>query len=123
MHRTTAPFVLALLMPAIVVGFAASSTVARAAIKFFVYNETIATDFVGIYLAPTGTQSWSANEAVNDPDKVFNRTERLLLTGITHNVYDVRLVDQNGHACVLRGIDLTQERTFEIKEGDLANCK
>lgn len=99
------------------------ATAASAAEKFFVYNETSVTDFTGVYLAPTGTQKWTKNEALNDSDKSLQRTERLLLTGIGHGVYDVRLVDQHDHVCVLTGIDLTHEKTFEIKDGDLSACK
>ncbi len=95
---------------------------AAAADKFFVYNLTTASDFKGVYLAPAGTKSWGANQALNDDDKVLNRSERLALKGIHRGKFDVRLVDQKGQTCIKPDVDLTKELTFEVHDADLTNC-
>ena len=101
----------------------ATSTGAMAAAKkFFAYNETTSTDFVGVYMAPAGTTNWGPNQALNDPDKSLDTTERLVITGIRRGHYDVRLVDRKGRACVMKGVDLTHERSFEIRDQDLTGC-
>lgn len=97
--------------------------VAQAADRFAVFNSTTGTTFSGVYLAPAGTTSWGANQTLSEHDHTLEPSERLRLTGITRGVYDVRLVDAAGHSCIKRGVDLTHEMSFEIRESDLAACR
>ena len=39
--------------------------------RFFGYNQTTATVFTGVFLAPEGTDEWGPNEALNDKDKTW----------------------------------------------------
>lgn len=110
------------LVAAILIGVLGNSA-ASAAEKFYAYNLTTSSDFSGVYLAPPGTDQWGKNQALNDDDKVLNVTERLLLTGVQHALYDVKLVDKAGRTCFKRGADLTHEKTFDIRDGDLTDCK
>ena len=98
------------------------SATAIAADRFFAYNLTTATTFEGVYLAPAGTEAWGANQAVNDKDKVLDPSERLAIKGIERGRFDVKLVDRTGRTCIARGIDLTKDLTFAIRDGDLADC-
>jgi hypothetical protein len=95
---------------------------AEAAEKYFAYNMTTSTDFKGVYLAPSGTTQWGSNQALNDKDKSLDVTERLTLTGMQPGIYDVRLVDEDGRACIKHGADLTTEKSFEIHDVDLKDC-
>ncbi|HTW27118.1 MAG TPA: hypothetical protein VME92_08330 [Acetobacteraceae bacterium] len=106
----------------LVLALAGGTGAVAAARKFFAYNETTATDFTGVYMAPAGTTRWGPNQALNDPDKSLDMTERLVITGIRPGHYDVRLVDRKGRACVMKGVDLTHERSFEIRDQDLTGC-
>ena len=90
--------------------------------KFFAYNMTTRTDFTGVYLAPEGTTSWSPNQALNDPDKSLDTTERLVLTGLTPGHYDVKLVAKDGRTCFVKNVDLTKKNSFLIKDGELTGC-
>jgi hypothetical protein len=103
----------------VVVGRAGEAT---AADKFFAYNLTTSSDFKGVYLAPAGTTKWGPNQALNDNDKVLNRSERLALTGLKRGKFDLKLVDQKGRTCIRPGVDLTQDLTFEVRDADLTNC-
>jgi hypothetical protein len=93
-----------------------------AAKKFFAYNMTTRTDFTGVYLAPEGTTNWSPNQALNDPDKSLDTTERLLLTGLAPGRYDVKLVAKDGRTCFVKNVDLTKKNSFLIKDGQLTGC-
>lgn len=95
---------------------------AAAAEKFFVYDMTTRTDFKSVFLAPAGTQNWGRDQAANDKDHSLETNERLSLTGITHGLYDVKLVDKAGRTCIVKGVDLTKDRSFEIREKDLSDC-
>jgi hypothetical protein len=90
--------------------------------KFFAYNSTTRTDFTGVYMAPVGTQNWGPNQALNDKDKSLDAGERLTLTGLTSGAFSVKLVDRSGRTCILEGVDLTKEQSFEIRDKQLANC-
>lgn len=106
----------------IALAVASASTAAIAADRFFVYNLTTATVFVGVYLAPIGSGAWGANQALNDKDKELDPSERLPIKGIARGRFDVRLVDAKGRICLAPEVDLTKESTFAIHDGDLTDC-
>ena len=101
---------------------AAASGAARAADKFFVYNETTAATFTELYLAPAGTTRWGANQTLNDKDKTLEPSERLPLKGVKHETYDVKIHDQAGKTCVKTGVDLAHESSFVVRDEDLQHC-
>jgi len=86
------------------------------------YNMTTRTDFTGVYLAPESTTSWGPNQALNDPDKSLDTTERLVLTGLAPAHYDVKLVTKDGRTYFVKNADLTKKNSFLIKEGQLTGC-
>ncbi len=96
---------------------------ARSADRFFAYNLTTATSFSGVYLAPAGSDKWGANQALNDKDKVLDPSERLAIKDITHGRFDVKLVDAKGRTCIAHDVDLTDETSFTIRDGDLRDCR
>ncbi|HUA76895.1 MAG TPA: hypothetical protein VMA86_04435 [Acetobacteraceae bacterium] len=96
---------------------------AAAAPNYFAYNLTATTTFTGVYLAPAGGTQWGPNQALNDDDKELDFGERLTLTGLNPGIYDVKLVDKNGRTCLLRGVNLTKEMSFEIRDASLTDCK
>lgn len=107
---------------ALAVGLATLPGAANAADRFFAYNMTTSSTFKGVYLAPAGTAQWGANQALNDKDKELEPSERLPLKGVGHERYDVRIVDEKGKACVKRGVDLSHDSSFVIRDEDLQEC-
>lgn len=107
---------------AVVLGSFALLGSARAADKFFAYNLTTSSTFKEIYLAPAGTAQWGDNQALNDKDKTLEPSERLALKGVGHEKYDLRVVDAKGKACVKRGVDLSGDTSFVIRDEDLKEC-
>lgn len=101
---------------------------AGAAERFFMYNLTATTVFTSVQMAPAGTQDWNtqgwgANQALNDKDKTVEASERVEIKNVTHGQYDVRLTDSHGRACIVRGVDLTKDTSFAVRDSDLVNCK
>jgi hypothetical protein len=90
--------------------------------RFFVYDLTTATKFTEVYLAPSGSARWGANQAANDKDRVLDPGERLLITAVARGIYDVKFVDPDGRICIKTGVNLTRETTFDIRDIDLAKC-
>ncbi|MGH7072412.1 MAG: hypothetical protein ACREFO_20730 [Acetobacteraceae bacterium] len=81
------------------------------------------TSFTGVYLAPAGTATWGPNQALNDDDKELDFGERLTLTGLNPGIYDVKLIDKDGRACIMHKVDLAKAASFEIRDADLSDCK
>ncbi len=104
----------------LVLGISQSPAAVR---KFVAFNETASTVFTGLYLAPAGTTDWGPNQVLSEPDKTLDASERLTLTGVSPGRFDVKLVDGAGDACILRGVDLRRETSFEIRDADLAACQ
>lgn len=96
---------------------------AVAADRFFGFNETTATVFTGVYLAPEGSEAWGPNEALNDKDKVWDAGERLSIMGVTRGRFDLKIVDRAGRVCIKHGLDLTRDLTFDVRDGDLVGCR
>jgi len=98
------------------------SATALAVDHFVAFNLTTSTEFKGLYLAPAGTSDWGANQVLGDREKVWDSSERLKLTGISRGRFDVRVVDDKGRQCSMRGVDMTKDLTFAVRDADLASC-
>ena len=98
------------------------SVSASAADRFFLYNLTTSATFTGVYLAPAGTDHWGSNQALNDKDKTVDPSERLAIKDIERGRFDAKIVDQKGRTCIRRGIDLSKDTTFDIRDTDLTDC-
>jgi hypothetical protein len=106
-----------------VAGLYCAALPAAGADRFFLYNLTTSTTFTGVYLAPAGTDRWGSNQALNDKDKVLDPSERLAIKDIARGQFDAKLVDKSGRTCIRRGVDLRQDTTFDIRDGDLTDCR
>jgi hypothetical protein len=77
-----------------------------------------------LYLAPTGTTQWGANQCMNDRDGSVDPDERLTITGVTPGRYDVKLKDKKGRSCTVGNVELVAGRpyAFSLSDKDLTNC-
>lgn len=78
-----------------------------------------------LYLAPAGTQSWSTNLCLSDPDHAVDPDERLILRGVPSGVYDVRVLDSSKRACLFHGLTLKAQGPYAmaVSEQEMKNCK
>ena len=96
---------------------------ALAADRFVGFNNTTSTVFSGVYLAPRGTTAWGLNQALNDKDKAWDAGERLTIRGLSRGTFDLKVVDRSGRVCIKKGLDLTSDTTFDIRDEDLRDCR
>jgi hypothetical protein len=75
------------------------------------------------YLAPAGTTNWGPNQCKNDKDGAVDSDERLRITDVSSGVYDAKLVDVKGRACIVRNVKVEAGGIFTIEEKDLTSCK
>jgi hypothetical protein len=83
---------------------------------------TTRTDFKSVYLAPEGSTHLGPSQALNDPDKSLDSTERLVLIGLKPGRFDAKLVTEDGRTCFVRNVDLTKGNSFLIKDGQFTDC-
>jgi hypothetical protein len=102
-------------------GFFAARADAAGALRF--WNLTAAT-VVGVYVAPVGTQQWSGNLCLSDPDHTVESDERIDMVGVTAGIYDVRVVDQNKRTCVFHHATLRASGAYalSISEAEMKAC-
>jgi hypothetical protein len=77
-----------------------------------------------LYLAPTGTTSWSSNQCKNDKDGTVDPDERLAIKGITPGRYDVKLTDEHGRTCMVNNVEVKAggAYAFSISDKQLTHC-
>jgi hypothetical protein len=74
-----------------------------------------------LQLAPTGTETWGADQAKNDKDGAVDHDERLKITGVASGTYDVKLSDAK-RTCVVKAVAVKEGDVFSIEEKQLAGC-
>jgi hypothetical protein len=74
------------------------------------------------YLAPAGTANWGPNQCKNDKDGAVDSDERLRITEVPSGIYDAKIVDVTGRACIVRNVRVAAGGIFSIEEKDLTSC-
>jgi hypothetical protein len=72
------------------------------------------------YVSPTKTDKWGDDQLGED---TISKGEKFKLTGIPCGTYDVKLVDEDGDACVIAGQKLCgAEYTWKVTNELVAAC-
>jgi hypothetical protein len=74
------------------------------------------------YLAPAGTTNWGPNQCKNDKDGTVESDERLRITDVSPGLYDAKLTDVTGRACIVRNVKVEAGGIFSVEEKDLTSC-
>lgn len=75
-----------------------------------------------VELAPAGTDKFGQNLAKLDPDGSVDHDERIKLGQVADGTYDVRVKDDHGRNCVVKGIAIKDGEVFTIEEKQLEGC-
>lgn len=74
-----------------------------------------------LFLAPRTSQEWGVDQL---GEEVIRRGESFTLTDIECDLYDIRIVDEDGDACILEKQDLCDEpSTWKITDKGMRACK
>lgn len=77
--------------------------------------------FAEIYLSPEDAGTWGADLLGAD---ILAPGEVLQLSNISCDVYDIRIVDDEGDECVLASVDLClDDAVWSIDDAELAACQ
>ena len=98
---------------------AGTSASAAKTTRFWNLTDSTITSFE---LAPTGTQTFGADQTKNDKDGAVDHDERLKIVGVATGTYDARLTDAKGRNCLVKGIAVKEGDVFSIEEKQLTGC-
>ena len=75
-----------------------------------------------LYLSPTGTTEWGADQCKNDPDGSVEFDERLRITGVSSGHYNVKFTDKTGRSCIAKNVEVKTGAVFSIDKEMLTYC-
>jgi hypothetical protein len=87
-------------------------------------NRTAAT-ITELRFASPGSGDWGPNQTENDSDRAVDADEGLNLKGLAPGLYDVKIADKTGRACIVRDVSLEGGHPYALtlSETELKNCK
>jgi hypothetical protein len=74
-----------------------------------------------VFLSASDEQSWGDDQL---EDEILAPGDSLTLTGISCDLYDVKIVDEDGDECVIEEVDLCGDHSqWKITDQDLLECE
>ena len=109
------------MIPAMLLAFAAAGPAAAADTSTVSLHNGSSWTITEMYLSAVDVEEWGPDqlgEKVIEPDANYE------LSGVPCDVYDVRLVDEDGDVCVVGGVKLCgADSAWTIGDKDLLNCQ
>ena len=96
---------------------AATASTALAA-NFVISNES-RWDIHRLYVSSTDSRGWGEDQLEDD---ILASGQTLTLRGVRCDSYDVKMVDEDGDVCELRGVDMSGGQEWTITNETLVNC-
>ena len=73
-----------------------------------------------IFLSSTEDDSWGPDQL---GEKVLAKGDSLTVTGIECDLYDIKVVDEDGDECVIEEVDLCEDSFWKITDKELLECE
>lgn len=99
----------------VVIGAVGTASAAKPT-RFWNLTDNTVTEFS---LAPTGTETYGADQTKNDKDGAVDHDERLKIVNIATGSYDVKLTDSRGRKCTVKDVAIKEGEVFSIEEKQL----
>ena len=78
-------------------------------------------DIHEIYFSPSDEREWGPDQL---GDEILEKGDSLTLTRIDCDLWDIRVVDEDGDECVIEEIDLCRDESYwKITDNDLLSCE
>ena len=88
--------------------------------EFMIANKS-SFDIYHMFLSPEDKDTWGPDQL---GEKVIHSGESFTLNDIPCGEYDIKLVDEDGDACVVQGIVMCKDHThWDLTNSELANCE
>src|SRR5262245_13948635 len=74
-----------------------------------------------VFLSSSGDDSWGPDQL---EDQILAKGDSLTLTHISCDLYDVKVVDEDGDECVIEEVDLCNDHSYwKITDKELLACE
>ena len=74
-----------------------------------------------IYLSPSDDREWGPDQL---DDEILAKGDSLTLTGISCDLYDIQVVDEDGDECIIEEVDLCGDDSYwKITDKALLACE
>jgi len=74
-----------------------------------------------LYLSPTSENEWGPDQL---EDEILAKGDRITLTNISCDEYDIKVVDEDGDECVIEAVSLCRDHSFwKITDKALLECE
>lgn len=77
-------------------------------------------DIHELYFSPADQKSWGPDQLGDD---VIEHGDTFTLTKIARDVYDVKIVDEDGDSCEINDVDFKASEKFTLTEDILLGCQ
>jgi hypothetical protein len=78
-------------------------------------------DIHHIYLSSVDEEEWGPDQL---EDEILTKGDSLTLTNIPCDLYDVKVVDEDGDECIIEEVDLCGDESYwKITDKDLLECE
>lgn len=77
-------------------------------------------DIHHLYMSSTETDEWGPDQL---GDQVLSAGSNYTITGIKPGEYDVKVVDEDGDKCVLNGVQMFENKQWDITTARLLQCE
>ena len=87
----------------------------------FMINNKSSFDIYHLFLSPEDKDTWGPDQL---GEKVIHSGESYTLNDIPCGEYDIKLVDEDGDACIVEGIVMCKDHThWDLTNSELARCE
>lgn len=74
-----------------------------------------------IFLSASTEDEWGPDQL---DDEILTKGDSLTLTGIDCDLYDIKVVDEDGDECIIEEVDLCNDNSYwKITDKDLLECE
>ena len=74
-----------------------------------------------IFLSASAEDEWGPDQL---DDEILTKGDSLTLTGIDCDLYDIKVVDEDGDECIIEEVDLCNDESYwKITDKDLLECE
>lgn len=87
----------------------------------FMINNKTSFDIYHMFLSPEDKDTWGPDQL---GEKVIHSGESFTLNDIPCGEYDIKIVDEDGDACIVEGIVMCKDHThWDLTNSELARCE
>ncbi len=87
----------------------------------FMVNNKSSFDIYHMFLSPEDKDTWGPDQL---GEKVIHSGESFTLNDIPCGEYDIKIVDEDGDACIVEGIVMCKDHThWDLTNSELARCE